>query len=511
MHDALRVPDLLRDIVSQLSTSKQDDRRALGALATVNRDFSECAIDRLWMNITPWAFEHVMSKDPAMKVSHTWPANTSTTDCSRRIQRFDSVADITVNALLRSRVAFYSGRVHGLLFSLGSKSRYPTDVRVLSLLQEAHARLLPKVKEVAFDVSELDATAARCMQIAVAMTTPKVREIIFRIGSISDTASAHFNHQFFRTLRSRCTGLTHIVIRLPRDPDGHIQTAAKGLTRAFVEGSTNLRQVRLAREFELADHALLERLAGLHELRYLDVGAPRTMDLNTLSLKPGSFSKLDTLRLDDTDENAQLIHTILGHVNRLSDLKLRTYCKPGIPGPHPRLARDIGACTSLKRLRWRFSVPDDTPAPGQVPGVCWSTFQPLQSLAALEFLHISCLLPLQLSDAQILDLLSHWPRLRSWTHKNYADLDSHTDVSLRTLLSGLTRCPLVEELPLKLSDLNLPEESILAELEAMRHPFEHVFPMIKEGAEDPDDALVQTLQRVLPQASGRQSVYPAST
>jgi hypothetical protein len=364
-------------------------------------------------------------------------------------------------------------------------------------------RLFPKLKEIEFAITELDTTAARCMHIAAAMTSPTIKEITFRIGHISDTASAHFNQQFFRALRNRCTGLTTIVMRLPTGTEAHVRDAAKGIEYALVGGSSQLRQVRLSRDTEPLDSMLLERLAGLSELRCLDLGAPLLDSPDVPSLKAGNFSKLDVLRLEDASQNAQLIRAILAQATRLRDLKLRTHCKEKVVALLSCVARDIGACTSLTRLRWRFSLSNDIPTSVDIVSVCWTIYEPLQSLASLELLHISCPYPLQLSDTQVLDLLSYWPRLRSWIHKNYADPESRTVVSLRTLLDGLVRCPFVEELPLSLSDLTLPDEATLVKLEALRHPFQHVLSMTEE---DSGDTLTQTLRRVLPRTFNRQEM-----
>jgi hypothetical protein len=289
-----------------------------------------------------------------------------------------------------------------------------------------------------------------------------------------------FDKEFIDKITSECTGLT--TLEFPRSLQFGRQLLARQLS-AIMHGSRRLRFVNAPPELSYAE---LMHLGSCVDLRSLRVGS-LSFEGPSRCLPTDSFANLVSLELHCTSSDFQTISSFLAHTSmrNLREVRITGSLLFSFPlDAWASIMRTLSAHTYLEAVFIALIVSDVedgilTISDGEPIAQAWNILEPLKSLASIECLRIVTNLKFELPQHNLIHLLSRWPRLRTWTHY-YRLLPNplhicgeHTafNLSLVELFDILSRYPLIEDIPVKVSGLILPDENILAQIENRHSAF----------------------------------------
>jgi hypothetical protein len=332
-------------------------------------------------------------------------------------------------------------------------SRVHVDHSVLRAWQHAQAALFPKLYSLDLDFRDSD---TECAGIMWNFLTPRITEVEL---STDEQSVAALADDALQMLAERCTHITRFHLFSP----GRAHSEQMRIISRLLSASTALRHVHMP---DVLTSAAVMHLSACPNLRFMRIflkaaSSPRL----TLSLPAHSFPAMERIHINDNQHGSRLVHEFVssqaagtfrdvhfsGHmpVSAWMDVTRRLSL-------HPRLTH-----ISLALEHMRVNTLDSHSSS------LADLIAPLAKLPLLESVQVKTdlqgLIP-RISEAEVLHMLSHWPRLRCWMA-----LTDH--ISLAAFVHLLELCPQLRSSQGVISCGVLPTEDAVARVEQLNHPY----------------------------------------
>jgi hypothetical protein len=337
--------------------------------------------------------------------------------------------------------------------SLKGTWRVHVDHSVLRAWQGAQAVLFPKLHGLQLDFRGRD---AECAGIMWNFLTPRITDVELCTDEQSAAALAD---DALQTLAERCTHITRFHLFSP----GRAHSEQMRVISRLLSASTALRHVHM---LDILTPATVMHLSACPNLRSMHMflsaaSSPRL----TLSFPAHSFPAMEQTHIDDNQQGSRLVHEYVSSqaAGTFRDVHFSAHMPVSAwmdvtrrLSLHPRLTH-----ISLALEHMSVNTPDSHSSS------LADLIAPLAKLPLLESVQVKTdlqgLTP-RISEAEVLHMLSHWPRLRCWRA-----LTDH--ISLAAFVHLLELCPQLRSSPGVISCAVLPTEDAVARVELLDHPY----------------------------------------
>jgi hypothetical protein len=543
MHRALAVPDIVRLIARSIGPGDGDDglqddfldcttRHTMYPLITVNRVFSEPALDTLWERTTPWRLSVLMPPDMfeirvtglqrprsdgmtideyrqvcstidtrmvglvsalLVRLRFSRPLVRLLTTLSQKLIQ-PSVADM--QPLISGRFFFYSQRVRHLSTSRIPESldgdydfrSYGTQLRVSAIpgsversvireWQGAREALFPTLRSVHIEL--LDIEDAALLYLITPDTTGLSINVHYDLGNIGPMIP--------EDLAQKCTGLRRFETNCHNsssESPTHLYTSICDMLGRIpgLESVTCLTPL---------EPDVIMWLASIRKLKHLEVVARSAPSNNLLLLPRGCFPILESISMPDVNcpssdhgTDAALFRQFLAHASPTSLRHLSFAIQPGYEWTDPApvfsattcldVLSSLGRFANLTHVKLRIDVLDANDMDvEQRADVTLRMMHAFTSLRGLQELRIHTNFVMQLHELHDV----HWPRLETWAFSGTVSDDVWSlarvrcHLSLPTFLDILLLCPLLKKFTGTIEGASKPAEEVVVQLERLRHPF----------------------------------------
>jgi hypothetical protein len=515
-HPALCVSDIVEVIVEHIASTDGSTTQAKAAhedlitLSTLNRVFSAPALDQLWTDADVRGLARVMPADTC----HTYAVERSYWEHFQGTGLVDAGACV-VEQLLNGRFFFYSRRVRRLAWA---GARRFVAHSLLAFWLRARETIFPRL-------------VGHCFVPGEALYMCYFRQMPeYHVCPVTSVKIV-IGPAFARLLNARNYDVEYLAeMTAPVGPyptlvhfectlaDGvrlepAIELALGGMLRALLHGAPLLRDVD-SRDILLRT-ALLHLATG-PDLRRLAIGAVQA-DIKEL-LPPHSFQALEDIDIIERPRADACVHTILEFFARAPSSALRC-ARLGAPDHRAltlqeTLTRGVGAHTSLARLSLDFSFTGTREmSHAERAAASWRILEPLAALVQLEYLRLCGAHAFVLPEERVLELLSHWPRLRAWSNMSVGregasslrplhekwlpPAHAYLPLSMRALMRVMLQHPLLLELPVGAQCGSLPGDGLVQEVEALKHSYGGPV-RLEDYDEDQVDEVEEIMERCFP-------------
>jgi hypothetical protein len=508
----------LREILDAIVENFEEERVRLLPLALVNRAFSEAALDRMWSRRTVGELAALMPAHLWEKVKdqsgfillsfYVQVRLASPFECGRdrHAQQTPTVPEAELAAALRtSRFMFYSRRVQYLSFmDPGRRWAIAVHHSILAAWQSAQATLFPKLRGLYLNGDHIQSVEG--MEHALNLISPHLTALSLdfdpkRADFLEHLSTGH--REIMEPVITRSRGLKTVSVRLADAQQLQLENHSRWATAvcALICASPDLRDVRFTQLTSLLTYTALQHLASCPNLKRLHFGRMHHEPAG-YSFAAGDFPKLEVLKWRCYDQEARMIRAFLArppttHLTMVSFHSGSVLMDVIIC---VQIARALGAHQSLTKVELMFhtSLHDH---PMSVADASWALLDPLSGLVNIEFLNVTWNFSgIELTEAQVTQLLFSWPRLRACRFGPLRNMPScaYPQVSWSAFFNILGRCPHVEWLPISvdLEGSDMPDSDALAQLQSRKHPFRGLWQVV--ATEHRDTPELERIRQALP-------------